>query len=127
MLNNDPQITELDLDAYVDNQLTDAQRSEVEAHLSRHPEAAARVMRDLALHRDRVVPPTELLEHRHPDVGDVTDRLGTAVVENDLRAPAGQLLADELGGAGRGRVPAHPDGIDEGDPRDGRCHTDGDD
>jgi len=36
----------------VDGQLTDAQRSEVEAHLSRHPEAAARVMRDLALNRD---------------------------------------------------------------------------
>ncbi|MDQ1902763.1 zf-HC2 domain-containing protein [Paracoccus sp. WLY502] len=52
MLNTDAQITDLDLDAYVDGQLTDAQRSEVEAHLSRHPEAAARVMRDLALNRD---------------------------------------------------------------------------
>lgn len=52
MLNDDPQITDLDLDAYVDGQLSDAQRSEVEAHLARHPEAAARVMRDLALHRD---------------------------------------------------------------------------
>ena len=35
MLNTDAQITDLDLDAYVDGQLTDAQRSEVEAHLSR--------------------------------------------------------------------------------------------
>lgn len=52
MLSTDAQITDLDLDAYVDGQLTDAQRSEVEAHLSRHPEAAARVMRDLALNRD---------------------------------------------------------------------------
>jgi anti-sigma factor RsiW len=52
MLNNDVQITDLDLEAYVDNQLSEVQRSEVEVHLSRHPEAAARVMRDLALHRD---------------------------------------------------------------------------
>lgn len=52
MLNTDAQITDLDLDAYVDNQLSEVQRSEVEAYLSRHPEAAARVMRDLALNRD---------------------------------------------------------------------------
>ncbi|WP_347140282.1 anti-sigma factor [Paracoccus sp. SSK6] len=52
MLKDDPQITDLDLDAYVDGQLADAQKSEVEAHLSRHPEAASRVMRDLSLYRD---------------------------------------------------------------------------
>ena len=52
MLNDDPQITDLDLDAYVDDQLTGPQRSEVEAYLARHPDAAARVMRDLALRRD---------------------------------------------------------------------------
>jgi FtsH-binding integral membrane protein len=52
MPNADPQITDLDLDAYVDDQLTGPQRSEVEAYLARHPERAARVMRDLALHRD---------------------------------------------------------------------------
>jgi anti-sigma factor RsiW len=59
MLNDDAQITDLDLDAYVDGQLTDTQKSEVEAHLSRHPEAAAQVMRDLALCRDlrRVLAP----------------------------------------------------------------------
>lgn len=52
MLKDDPQITELDLDAYVDDQLSDLQRSEVEGHLGRNPEAAARVMRDMALHRE---------------------------------------------------------------------------
>ncbi len=52
MLNNDLQITDLDLDAYVDNQLTDAERAAIETHLSHHPDAAARVMRDLALRRD---------------------------------------------------------------------------
>ncbi|MFD2815650.1 anti-sigma factor family protein [Paracoccus aerius] len=52
MLKNDIQITDLDLNAYVDNQLSDAQRFEVEAYLSRHPEAAAQVMRDLALNRN---------------------------------------------------------------------------
>ncbi len=52
MPNAEPQITDLDLDAYVDDQLTGAQRAEVEAHLARHPEAAARVMRDLSLRRD---------------------------------------------------------------------------
>lgn len=52
MLKDDPQIAEPDLDAYVDNQLTEAQRASVEGHLARHPDAAARVMRDLALRRD---------------------------------------------------------------------------
>ncbi|TNH37472.1 zf-HC2 domain-containing protein, partial [Paracoccus haeundaensis] len=52
MLKDDPQIGPADLDAYVDDQLTQAQRAQVEAHLSRHPDAAARVMRDLSLRRD---------------------------------------------------------------------------
>lgn len=37
-------ITEFDLQAYVDGQLDDARRVEVEDYLSRHPEAAAEVM-----------------------------------------------------------------------------------
>lgn len=52
MLKDSPTITEPDLDAYIDGQLTEAQRSGVEAHLARHPDVAARVMRDLALRRD---------------------------------------------------------------------------
>jgi anti-sigma factor RsiW len=40
-------ITETDLHAYVDDQLAVARRIEVEAHLSRHPDMAARVMSDL--------------------------------------------------------------------------------
>ncbi|MCG6112421.1 MAG: anti-sigma factor [Paracoccus sp.] len=52
MLKDDPQITDLDLDAYVDDQLTEAHRAAIETHLAHHPEAAARVMRDLALRRD---------------------------------------------------------------------------
>ncbi len=40
-------ITEGDLLGYVDDQLDMARRIEVEDHLSRHPEAAARVMADL--------------------------------------------------------------------------------
>lgn len=52
MLKDDPQVAEPDLDAYVDDQLTEAQRALVEGHLADHPEAAARVMRDLALRRD---------------------------------------------------------------------------
>ena len=51
MPNDEPQIAELDLDAYVDDQLTGPQRSDVEAYLARRPQAAARVMRDLALRR----------------------------------------------------------------------------
>jgi anti-sigma factor RsiW len=43
---NDP-ITEADLHAYIDDQLGVKRRIEVEAHLSRHPEMAARVMSDL--------------------------------------------------------------------------------
>ncbi len=40
-------VTDADLDAYVDDQLPIARRIEVEAHLCRDPEAAARVMADL--------------------------------------------------------------------------------
>lgn len=40
-------ITEADLHAFVDDQLDVARRMEVEDHLSRHPETAARVMADL--------------------------------------------------------------------------------
>lgn len=40
-------ITETDLHAYIDDQLSVQRRVEVEAHLSRHPEMAARVMSDL--------------------------------------------------------------------------------
>jgi anti-sigma factor RsiW len=40
-------ITETDLHAYIDDQLGVQRRIEVEAHLSRHPEMAARMMADL--------------------------------------------------------------------------------
>jgi anti-sigma factor RsiW len=40
-------ITEADLHAYIDDQLSVQRRIEVEAHLSRHPEMAARMMSDL--------------------------------------------------------------------------------
>jgi anti-sigma factor RsiW len=40
-------ITEADLHAYIDDQLGVQRRIEVEAHLSRHPEMAARMMSDL--------------------------------------------------------------------------------
>jgi anti-sigma factor RsiW len=40
-------ITETDLHAYIDDQLQVQRRIEVEAHLSRHPEMAARLMSDL--------------------------------------------------------------------------------
>jgi anti-sigma factor RsiW len=46
-------VTEAELHAYVDGQLDTAGRVEVEAHLQRHPEAAARVMAWLRL-RDEV-------------------------------------------------------------------------
>ncbi|PYE29204.1 anti-sigma factor RsiW [Rhizobium sp. PP-CC-3A-592] len=42
-------ILDSDLDAYVDNQLTPQRRLQVEAHLARNPESAARVMGDLHL------------------------------------------------------------------------------
>ena len=48
MTTRDP-ILASDLDAYVDNQLTADRRIEVEAHLSAHPDSAARVMADLSL------------------------------------------------------------------------------
>lgn len=48
----DAQFTDLDLDVYVDGQLTLPERAQVELYLSRHPEIAARVMRDMALNRD---------------------------------------------------------------------------
>lgn len=45
-------VTELDLAAYVDDQLENGQRARIEAHLGRHPQAAAQVMQDLALRRE---------------------------------------------------------------------------
>jgi len=45
-------ISELDLNAYVDEQLDDWQRLRVEDHRARHPEAAARVMQDIRLRRE---------------------------------------------------------------------------
>jgi len=45
-------VSELDLDAYVDEQLDDWQRLRVEDYLARHPEAAARVMQDIRLKRE---------------------------------------------------------------------------
>ncbi|UCI05761.1 anti-sigma factor family protein [Mesorhizobium sp. B1-1-8] len=46
--NVDP-VIDADLDAYIDDQLDVARRIEVEAFLSAHPEAAARVMSDLRM------------------------------------------------------------------------------
>jgi anti-sigma factor RsiW len=43
------EITEVDLSAYIDEQLDPARRAEVESYLARHRDAAARVMQDLAI------------------------------------------------------------------------------
>lgn len=51
---SDP-ITEIDLLAYVDDQLDPARRIEVEDYLAGHPEAAMQVMIDLK-HRDSLHP-----------------------------------------------------------------------
>lgn len=45
-------VSELDLHAYVDDQLDDWQRLRVETYLSAHPEAAAQVMQDIGLRRE---------------------------------------------------------------------------
>lgn len=52
MLKDDPRVRDLDLCAYVDDQLNDAQKTDVEMWLAQNPDAAAQVMRDLALRRD---------------------------------------------------------------------------
>lgn len=43
------EITEVDLNAYVDEQLDPARRAEVESYLAEHKEAAAQVMQDLSI------------------------------------------------------------------------------
>jgi anti-sigma factor RsiW len=43
------EITEVDLSAYVDEQLDPARRAEIESYLARHKEAAALVMQDLSV------------------------------------------------------------------------------
>lgn len=45
-------ITEADLHAYVDGQLTDSRRREVEAYLAEHPHEAATVERDIEIRRE---------------------------------------------------------------------------
>lgn len=52
MLTDDARMGERELDAYVDDQMDEAQRARIEAYLATRPEAAARVMQDLALRRD---------------------------------------------------------------------------
>lgn len=44
---DDDPVSEIDLDAYVDEQLPPSRRVEVEGHLARHPALASRVMADL--------------------------------------------------------------------------------
>lgn len=76
-------VTEHDLEAYLDEQLDMARRVEVEDHLARHPEAAARVMADL---RTR-------------------DALRLALRVPDPPAPATLAAARRLGrGLGRARL-----------------------
>jgi anti-sigma factor RsiW len=69
---SDP-ITETDLLAYVDDQLDPARRIEVEEHLARDPEAAARVMADL---KDR---DTLRLLHAAPLARPAEAMIGAAV------------------------------------------------
>lgn len=45
-------VTDLDLQAYVDDQLDDWQRLRVETHLARDPQTAAQVMQDIRLRRE---------------------------------------------------------------------------
>ncbi|MTH76879.1 anti-sigma factor family protein [Paracoccus aestuariivivens] len=52
MLPASDSINDLDLNAYVDDQLDDWQRLRVEEYLSHQPEAAARVMQDMHLRRE---------------------------------------------------------------------------
>ena len=78
-------ITEVDLHAFIDDQLLPERRLDVEDHLARHPEVAARVMADLrardalklAFGQAPMRKPTRLYRGRPPSrVGLVWRRLG---------------------------------------------------
>jgi anti-sigma factor RsiW len=78
-------ITEADLHAYVDDQLTTERRIAVEEHLSRHPELAARIMADLRM-RDALrvamteVPPRQVVLGLH--TRDTARRLDKALARD---------------------------------------------
>lgn len=71
-----------DLEAYIDDQLDAARRIEVEAHLSEHPEIAARVMADLAIKGELRL---ALAGNRHPgraETREAARRLQSALSRN---------------------------------------------
>ena len=97
---SDP-VTELDLDAYVDDQLTAMRRIEVEAHLADHPALAARLMGDLRIRDElRLALAGERLPGR-PETTEAARRLSrTLARDRSLRRLSRLAAAVPLVGAG---------------------------
>jgi anti-sigma factor RsiW len=72
-------ITEADLHAYVDDQLGVQRRVEVEAHLSRHPTMAARVMSDLRGRDELRLALADQMTARRPATDDAARQLSNAL------------------------------------------------
>lgn len=73
-----------DIDAYVDDQLDTARRIEVEAHLSEHPEIAAKVMADLSIRGELRLALAKAPTHGRPETREAARRLQGALSRNRM-------------------------------------------
>lgn len=77
-------ITEKDLTYYVDDQLEPARRVEVEAHLARRPELAARIMDELKINHELRLMAAHMGGEPRPDTGDLARRLQGSMARRAL-------------------------------------------
>lgn len=119
-MNQEPLITEADLHAYVDGQLPEQRRHEVEKYLSTRPEEAQRVanyrsqQRELRALFDPVLDeamPQRLRRAARRPVSWVTQRLAAGLALALISGAAGWALRGELPGAPAG-VPLARQGVD---------------
>ena len=77
-------VIDADLDAYVDNQLDATSRLRVEKYLSRNPEAAAQVMRDLSIRNALKLSFAGDEEHFRPETREAARRLSSGLSDRQM-------------------------------------------
>jgi len=105
-------VSDLEIEAYIDGMLDPARRAAVEDHLSRHADAAARVMSDLhaisvlrmAFKTGQAVPAT---------MSDASRRLGQRLTLRRWRMPVFMTAASVLGAVSLGAIVTAPGGVPE--------------
>jgi len=77
-------VTDMDLDAYVDNQLDAAGRLRVEKHLAKSPGAAVRVMADLSIRSSLKLAMCSKEEHASSDTREAARRLSSSLSDRQM-------------------------------------------